>query len=75
MVATHEHQEEKIDQRDMSSTACETAHTKEKVDVQDKRECEKSLEESSRFAERHAGRIYWTACIVKEYLVAQELLA
>ena len=66
MVATCEHQQEKKDQRDKSSTAYETDHTKEKVDVQYRREREKPMEVSSRFAERHAGRIYWTACSVKE---------
>jgi hypothetical protein len=58
LVATHEHLKEKKDQRDMSSTACETEHTKEMVDAQNRREYEKSLEESSRFVERHAERIY-----------------
>ena len=66
MVATCEHRQEKRDQRDKSSTAYETDHTKEKVDVQNRRECEKSMEDCSRFAERHAGRIDWTACSVKE---------
>ena len=40
MVATHEHWKDKRDQKDTSSTACETVHTKEKVDVQNKREYE-----------------------------------
>ena len=75
MVATHVRRKEKRDQRDKSSIAYETDHTKEKVDVQNKWECEKSIEENSRFAERHAGRIYWIAYIVKECLVFQELLA
>ena len=66
MVATCEHKQEKRDQRDKSSTAYETDHTKEKVDVQNRREREKPMEVSSRFAKRHAGRIYWTACSVKE---------
>ena len=74
LVATREQQKEKRDQRDKSSAAYETAHTKEKVDAQNKWECEKAMEESSRFAERHAGKIYWTVCIVRECLVSQELL-
>ena len=56
MVQIREQQKEKKVQRDNSSAAYETAHTKEKVDAQNKREGEKATEESSRFAERHAGR-------------------
>ena len=69
MVATHVRRKGKRDQRDKSSIAYETAHTKEKVDVHNKWECEKSMAENSRFAERHTGRIYWTAYIVKECLL------
>jgi hypothetical protein len=65
LVATHEHWTEKRAQRDKSSTAYETAHMIEKVDVQNRMECEKPMAESSRFVERHAGRIYWIACSVK----------
>src|SRR5688572_21860071 len=74
LVATREQQKEKRDQRDKSSAAYETGPAKEKVDAQNKWECEKAMEESSRFAERHAGTIYWTVCIVTECLVSQELL-
>ena len=74
MDATREHWKEKRDQRDKSSIGYETEHMKEKVDVKNRMECDKSMEESSRFEEPHAGRIYWTACIAKECLASQELL-
>ena len=53
-------------QRDKSSTACETAHTKEKVDAKKKREHAKWLEESSRSEEQHAEKSDWIAYSVKE---------
>ena len=59
-------QMERIDQTDKFSTAYETAHRKEKADVQNKKEHEKWLEGSSRFVEQHVEKSDWTTCSVKE---------
>ena len=54
------------DQTDKFSTAYETAHRKEKVDVQNNKEHEKWVEGSSRSVEQHVEKSDWTACSVKE---------
>ena len=55
----------KGEQTDKFSTAYETVHTKEKVDMQNKVH-EKWLEGSSRFVEQHVEKSDWTTCSVKE---------
>ena len=45
----------------------ETVHKKAGADAKKKKECEESMEESSRSAEQHAGKNDKTAFSVKEY--------
>ena len=47
---------EKRDQKGRSSTVYETVHKKAGADAKKKKECEESMEESSRSAEQHAGK-------------------
>ena len=60
---------ERTDQTDKFSTVYETAHRKEKTDVQNKKEHEKWLEGSSRFVEQHVEKNMDLACTLQQIAV------